>query len=104
MATLEQLAQALQEVRQQLDGERAARLAAEQTAGGAGAGPQRGTRIDGGQEQHIDPRVLNKCPIFNGKDEAWQEWSFIFQSVCGMADLEDTLDAASRDLTDLKFS
>ncbi|CAK0896486.1 unnamed protein product, partial [Prorocentrum cordatum] len=104
MATLEQLAQAFQEVRQQLNGERAARLAAEHTAGGAGAGPQRGTRIDGGQEQHIDPRVLNKWPIFNGRDEAWQEWSFIIESVCGMADPGDTLDAASRDLTDLKFS
>ena len=73
MATLEQLAQALQEVRQQLGEERQARLAAEQRAAGAGrAEPaQAGGRLDGGNEQHIDPQVLNKCPIFSGKEDSW---------------------------------
>ena len=86
VATLEHLAQALAEVRHQLDQERAARLAAErQAAGAGGAGgaagaAQRGGRIDGGNEQHIDPRVLNKCPAFSGYDKHLQELSFIFES------------------------
>ena len=75
MATIEQLAQALQEMRQQLDAERAQRVAAEQGRPGS---PRR--RDDGGREQHIDPRVLNKCPAFSGYDKHLQELSFIFES------------------------
>ena len=50
MATVEQLAQALAEVRQQL-GE-AQRLA---------------------QEAQVDPREMNKCPTFSGRDTEWSE-------------------------------
>ena len=67
MATLEQMAAALAEMRAQLDEERNRRLASE--AGGKG-GKGRGDEQAGA----VDPRMLNKCPTFSGKDEAWQEW------------------------------
>ena len=56
MATVEQLAQALAEVRQQLT--EAQRLATEAQRAAVPTTP-------GGQE---DPRVMNKCPIFSGRD------------------------------------
>ena len=59
MAALEQLAQALAEVRQQLEQERSHRLAAEQQGG------QIRPAADGGQEQQVDSRVLNTCPVYS---------------------------------------
>ena len=56
MATVEQLAQALAEVRQQLT--EAQRVATEAQRAAVPTTP-------GGQE---DPRVMNKCPIFSGRD------------------------------------
>ena len=88
MADAEQMAAAVAEMRARLDEERGRRLAAK--AGGKGKGR-------GDEASAIDLEVLNKCPTFSGRDEAWQEWSSIFESVCGMAGLEDALDAAGED-------
>ena len=84
MATVEQLAQALTEVRQQL-GE-AQRLAQETQRAGVQA-----SMASTGQ---VDPRVMNKCPTFSGRDTEWSEWSFIFESVAAMANLEPVMESA----------
>ena len=68
------------EVRQQL-GE-AQRVAAEAQRAGAPVT---------GQE---DPHVMNKCPTFSGRDTEWSEWSFIFESVAAMANLEPVMESA----------
>ena len=80
MATVEQLAQALTEVRQQLG--KAQRLAQE--------AQQAGVQASTGQ---VDPRVMNKCPTFSGRDTEWGEWSFIFESVAAMATLEPVMES-----------
>ena len=80
MATVEQLAQTLAEVRQQL-GE-ARRLATEAQRTGA---PMTG---------QVDPRVMIKCPTFTGRDTEWSEWSIIFESVAAMANLELVMESA----------
>ena len=80
MATVEQLAQALAEVCPQL-GE-ARRLATE--------AQRAGTPMTG----QVDPCVMNKCPTFSGRDTEWSEWSFIFQSVAAMANLEPVMESA----------
>ena len=78
MATVEQLAQALAEVRQQL--REAQRLATEAQRAGAQT-----TMTSTGQ---VDSCVMNKCPTLSGRDTEWSEWSFIFESVAAMANLE----------------
>ena len=42
----------------------------------------------------VDPRVMNKCPTFSGRDTEWSEWSFIFESVAAMANLEPVMESA----------
>ena len=84
MATVEQLAQALAEVRQQL-GE-AHRLAMEAQRSGV----QSSTTSTG----HVDPRVMNTWSTFSGRDTEWSEWSFIFESVAAMANLEPSMEGA----------
>ena len=41
---------------------------------------------------------MNKCPIFSGRDTEWGEWSFIFESVAGMAILEPAMEGAFKGL------
>ena len=89
MAAVKQLAQALAEVRQQLAeaqrlGSEAQRLAVPATT-------------SGGQ---VEPRVLNKCPTFSGRDTEWSEWSFIFESVAAMANLEPAMEGACSGLAE----
>ena len=93
MATVEQLAQALAEVRQQF-GE-AQRLASEAQRA---AVP---TTTPGGQ---VDPRVMNKCPSFSGRDTEWSEWSFIFESVAAMASLESAMEGAFTGLAEVSLA
>ena len=79
MATVEQLAQALTEVREQL-GE-AQRLAQEAQRAGVQASMQASmaTVASAGQ---VDPRVMNKCPTFSGQSgvngraslSLWRPW------------------------------
>ena len=88
-----QLAQALAEVRQPL-GE-AQRLATE-----AQRGVQTTTTLTG----QVDPRVINKCPTFSGRDTEWSEWSFIFESVAAMADLESLMEGAFSGLAETPFA
>ena len=76
--TVEPLAQAPAEVRQQL-GE-AQRLAPDAQRAGVPT-----TMTSAGQ---VDPRVMSKCPTFSCRDTEWSEWSFIFESVAAMANLE----------------
>ena len=84
MATVEQLAQGLTEVRQKF--REAQRLAAEAQRAGVQA-----TMSSAGQ---VDPRVMNKCPTFSGRDTEWSEWSLIFESVAAMANLEPVMESA----------
>ena len=35
---------------------------------------------------------MNKCPTFSGRDTEWSEWSFIFESVAAMANLEPAIE------------
>ena len=79
MATVEQLTQALAAVHRQ-HGE-VQRLAAEAQRAGV---PMTG---------QVDPRVMNKCPTFSGRD-TWSEWSFIFESVAAMANFEPVMESA----------
>ena len=83
-------AQALTEVRQQL-GE-AQRPAAEAQRAGVQA-----TMSSTGK---VDPRVMNKCPTFSGRDTEWSEWSFIFESVAAMANLEPAMEVACTGLAE----
>ena len=46
----------------------------------------------------VEPRVMNKCPTFSGRDTEWSEWSFIFDSVAAMANLELAMEGASSGL------
>ena len=39
----------------------------------------------------MDPRVMNKCPTFSSRDTEWNEWSFIFESVAAIANLEPAM-------------
>ena len=77
MASVEQLAQALAEVRQQL-GE-AQRLATE--------AQRASVQTTMSSTRQVDPRVMNKCPTFSGR-----QWSFIFESVAAMATLEPAME------------
>ena len=94
MTTVEQLAQALAEVRQQL-GE-AGRLAVEAQR----AGVQTSTTSTG----QMDPRVMNKCPDFSGRDTDWSEGSFIYESVATMANLDPAMEGAFTGLADKPFT
>ena len=42
----------------------------------------------------VDPRVMNKCPTFSGRDTEWSEWSFIIESMAAMANLELAMEGA----------
>ena len=42
----------------------------------------------------VNPRVMNKCPTFSGRDTEWSEWSFIFESVAAMSNLEPVMESA----------
>ena len=84
MAMLEQLAQALAEVRQEL--REAQRLTTEAKRAGVQT-----TMTSTGQ---VDPRVMDKCPTFSGRDTEWSEWSFIFESLAAMANLEPAMEGA----------
>ena len=77
-AAAEPLAQALTDVRQHLAEDQ--RLTTE-----AQRARSQTTAATTGQ---VDPRVMNKCPTLSGRDTEWSEWSFIFESVAGMANLE----------------
>ena len=94
MATVEQLAQALAEVRQQV-GE-AQRLATEAQRAGVQT-----TMASTGQ---VDPCVMNKCPTFSGRDTEWGEWPFIFASVAAMANLEPAMEGAFSGLAEKPFA
>ena len=91
MATVEQFAKAL---RQQL-GE-AQRLATEAQRAGVPT-----TMTSTGQ---VDPRVVNKCPTFSGRDTEWSERSFIFESVAAIASLERAMEVAFPGTTEKPFA
>ena len=93
MATAEQLVQAPTTVRQQLA--EAQRLAVE----GQRAGSQN-TAASTGQ---VDPRVMNKCPTSSGRDTEWREWSFVFESVAAVANLEPSMEGAVTGLAEKPF-
>ena len=42
----------------------------------------------------VDPRVMNKCPTFSGRDTELSEWSFIFESAAAMANFELAMEGA----------
>ena len=44
--------------------------------------------------EQVDPRVTNKCPTFSGRDTEWSKWSFIFESVGAVANLEPAMEGA----------
>ena len=94
MATVEQLAQAMAELRQHL-GE-AQRQATEAQRAGVQA-----TMTSTGQ---VDPRVMNKCPTVSGRDTEWSEWSFIFESVAAMENLEPAMEGAFTGLVQEPFA
>ena len=94
MATAEQLAQALTEVRQHLA--EAQRLAMETQRAGSQT-----TAASMGQ---LDPSVMNKCPTFSGRDTERSEWSFIFESVAAMANLEPAMEGASTGFAEKPFA
>ena len=51
-----------------------------------------------------DPRVMNKCPTFPGRDTEWSELSSIFGSVAGMANLEPAMEVAFTGLEQKPFA
>ena len=46
----------------------------------------------------------NKCPTFSGRDTEWSEWSFIFESVAAMANLEPAMEGAFSGLAQKPFA
>ena len=38
---------------------------------------------------------MNKCPTFSRRDTEWGEWSFIFESVAAMANLEPAMEGST---------
>ena len=52
----------------------------------------------------MDPRVLGKCPTFSGRDTVWSEWSFIFESVAAMANLQSAMEGALTGLAEKPFA
>ena len=36
----------------------------------------------------------SRCPTFSGRDTEWSEWSFFFESVAAMANLEPVMESA----------
>ena len=46
----------------------------------------------------MDPRMMNKCPTLSGRDTEWSEWSFIFESLAVIANLEPAMQGASTEL------
>ena len=67
-------------------GEEAQRLATEAQRAGV---PM--TMTSTGQ---VDPPMMNSCPTFSGRDTEWSEWSFIFESVAAMANLEPAMEGS----------
>ena len=67
---------------------------------GSASTARRGAEADNGSPASIDPRVMNKCPIFSGRDTEWSEWSFIFECVAGMANLEPAMKGAFKRLAE----
>ena len=41
----------------------------------------------------VGPSMMNKCPTFSGRDTEWSEWSFIFDSVAAVANLEKVMES-----------
>ena len=54
--------------------------------------------------RQVDPRVMNKCPTFSGRDTEWSERSFIFESVAAMANLEPAMEGAFTGLAEEPFA
>ena len=52
----------------------------------------------------VYPRVKNKCPTFSGRDTERIEWSFIFESVAAMANLEPAMDGVFAGLAQKPFA
>ena len=48
----------------------------------------------------MDHRVMNKCPTFSGRDTEWSGWSFIFESVASMDNLEPAMEGAFTELAE----
>ena len=47
---------------------------------------------------------MNKCPTFSGRDTEWSDWSFIFESVAAMANLEPAMEGAFTGLAEKPFA
>ena len=43
----------------------------------------------------INPKLLERCPTFSGKDEDYVEWVFTFSSVAGLLGFEEGLNTAT---------
>ena len=52
----------------------------------------------------MNPRVMKKCPTFSGRDTEWSEWSFIFESVAAMTNLESAMEGAFSGLAEKPFA
>eukprot|EP00969_Alexandrium_andersonii_P289166 12780742-Alexandrium_andersonii.AAC.1 len=63
----------------------------QRAAAGSGAGGQgaAGTAV-------IDPELISKCKNFSGADKDWAEWSFSFESACGVIGLDVAMDTAAK--------
>ena len=48
--------------------------------------------------------MMNKCPTFSGRDTEWSEWSFIFESVAAMANLEPAMQGAFSGLAEKQLA
>ena len=42
----------------------------------------------------VNSRILEKCSMFDGTNEKWMEWSFVFHSVTGLIGLETSMEGA----------
>ena len=50
--------------------------------------------IDRKLESIIDTRVVNRIGTFDGDDNSWKQWCFIFESTAGLVDLDTVLSVA----------
>ena len=63
-----------------------------------------GTQTTAASTGQADPRVMNKCPTFSGRDTERRKWSFILESVAAMANFEPAMEGAFAGLAEKPFT
>ena len=92
-----QMRAAIQQLQAQLQGLHAQATQAQTAAAQARpVPPEEPTRL----ESVVDMRLLNRLPSFNGDDSEWKTWSFVFESMASLVDLDGLMERCTAEPTE----